>query len=229
MESFVNQKDYFFCKVRSSLTIWWVHGQFLSLKESKRILLLAETPWFTLPGFGSYCYSCPELLSTQLKWVLKTALLEPQRSLRTYHKYFLMSHQKLWRESRRPRLTLWVVSRASSAPICQGPYCPWACLIPELVCSSIFRTGVTVNSEQDNFKLPFNTQGKNVDFIPVSNEFVPHSSAQTNTYTRVQGCGKIAVLQIQWNSGNPMLSWLSWAGCDTLGKSLISVSWNVRE
>ena len=78
-----------------------------------------------------------------------------------------------------------------------------------------------MNPEKGHFKLLFCTQGKNVDSNPVSNESVPHSPTHTSTYTQVQGLGKVSVMQIRWNSGNLMLSWLSWAGCDTLGKSLI--------
>lgn len=130
----------------------------------------------------------------QLKRVLKNALSEPRRSLRMLHKYFLVRYQKLWRESRKPVLPLWVLSRASLALRCWGSLeslgmpDSWTCFLA-------FR--VILNHS-------YVPKG-NVDFIPISDESVSFSLTHTIIYTWVQRWGKISVLEIQWNSRNSML------------------------
>lgn len=206
-------------------------GFFFLFLQSQKLCSNIGGPWTVIPGkeqkgpiaaeaiqvivlvFGSNLYSCRKCLSTQLKRVLKNALSELQRSLRTLHKYFLVRYQKPWRESRRPVLPLRVFSGASSALRCWesleslGMPDSWTCFLA-------FR--VILNCS-------YVPKG-NVDFMPVSDESVSSSLTHTIIYTRVQRWRKITVLEIQWNSRNSMLLWLSWPGCETLGKSLISLS-----
>lgn len=68
-----------------------------------------------------------------------------------------------------------------------------------------------MKSGQGYFKLLLCTQGKNVDFIPVSVESVPSSLTHTNTYTQVQGGeDHCAGNTLEFRKSGALMTLLSW-------------------